>query len=80
MDVHVECFGAAARLAGREHRLRLEPGASIAEALAALLLLQPALAAIMPSCACAVGDRIVQRNRPLAAGERLALLPPVSGG
>ena len=81
MEIFVDCYGITARLAGGpSHSLRLAPGAAIGEALAQLARRWPELARVLPDCACAVGDCVVPRTRRLAAGERLALLPPVSGG
>jgi molybdopterin converting factor small subunit len=81
MQIVVECHGVAARLAGGlEHALRVAPGAAVGDALTELAIRWPALAPILPDCACAIGDTVVPRNRRLAPGERLALLPPVSGG
>ena len=81
MDIIVDCYGVTARLAGGpEHVIGLAPGARIADLLDALAARSPELARVLPGCACAVGDTVVSRTRPLAGGERLALLPPVSGG
>lgn len=81
MDIKVECYGITARLAGAAAlALKLEPGSNVADALRALASAWPQLAEMLPSCACAVGDRLVHPSRVLAGGERLALLPPVSGG
>lgn len=81
MDVIVECYGVAARLAGGTgHVLDVAPGARIADLLEALAARWPGLHSVLPGCACAVGDTVVPRTRRLAAGERVALLPPVSGG
>lgn len=81
MDVLIDCYGVTERLAGGPaHALRLPAGASIADALAALAARSVDLARVLPGCACAIGDAIVPRTRALAGGERIALLPPVSGG
>jgi molybdopterin converting factor small subunit len=81
MKVRIDCYGVTERLSGlAEHCLELLPGARVADALAALTRGRPELGALLPQCACAVGDAVVPRTRPLADGERLALLPPVSGG
>lgn len=81
MDVIVDCYGVTERLAGGpEHVVRLVPGARIHDLLDALARRWPELGPILSGCACAVGDAIVPRTHALAAGERLALLPPVSGG
>jgi len=81
MDIVVDCYGLTARLAGgASHALTLPAGAPVGTALAALAARWPDLARVLPDCACAVGDSVVPRSRRLAPGERLALLPPVSGG
>jgi molybdopterin converting factor small subunit len=81
MEIVIDCYGVTARLAGGPaHAFSLTPGARIADALAALGGRSAELARLLPACACAVGDAIVPRARLLAAGERIALLPPVSGG
>jgi molybdopterin converting factor small subunit len=81
MDIIVECYGVTARLAGGvQHLFPIAPGARVQDLLDALALRWPELGAVLPGCACAVGDTVVSRARPLGAGERVALLPPVSGG
>jgi len=81
MNIFIDCYGVTERIAGGpRHELRLNPYAAIADALEVLAARWPDLAKVLPSCACAVGDRIVPHTRRLAPGERLALLPPVSGG
>lgn len=81
LDVIVECYGVTARLAGgTQHVVPVAPGARVQDLLDALSSRWPGLGAVLPRCACAVGDTVVSRARPLGAGERLALLPPVSGG
>lgn len=81
MNIIVDCYGVTERLAGGpEHLIPLQPGARIADLLEALARRSPDLARVLPACACAVGDTVVPRTRKLAPGERLALLPPVSGG
>lgn len=81
MDITIECHGLAARLAGgAAHALSVDAGARVGDALALLALRSSELARLLPSCACAIGDAIVPRTHRLAAGARVALLPPVSGG
>lgn len=81
MEITVECHGVTARLAGGpQHALQVRNGASLHELLAELGARWPELGGVLPACACAVGDTVVPRTTPLVAGQRVALLPPVSGG
>jgi molybdopterin synthase sulfur carrier subunit len=81
LDIIVDCYGVTERLAGGpEHVIAVQPGARIHDLLAALTRRWPELGPVLPACACAVGDAVVPRTHVLSAGERLALLPPVSGG
>ena len=81
IEVVVDCYGVTGRLAGGpEHVIRLAAGARIHDLLDALAARWPDLRPVLPGCACAVGDSVVPRTRALRSGERLALLPPVSGG
>ena len=81
MEIFIDCYGVTERLAGGPaHTLTLRPGAVIGDALDVLTARWPDLARVLPGCACAVGDAVVPRTRALRPGERLALLPPVSGG
>jgi sulfur carrier protein ThiS len=55
--------------------LELEPGATVAAALAALGLADPQVNAVM------VNDSLEpDRQRPLAEGDALVVVPPVAGG
>ena len=77
----VDLFGVLTRLAGAPSvTLPVRPGATVADVLTLLAAAHPAIHDVLAQCACAVGDRVVPRTRAVAAGERLALLPPVSGG
>ena len=81
MEVIVDCYGVTERLAGgAEHTVRVAPGARVKDALEILAARSIDLARVLPACACAVGDAVVPRTHALTAGERVALLPPVSGG
>jgi molybdopterin converting factor small subunit len=81
MRITVECHGASQRWCGAE-RVSLDLGepASVGDALQRLAERYPELAARRGTLALAVGDEIVTAERPLAEDERLALIPPVSGG
>lgn len=78
----VECCGVLEDLCGgSEYRLRLtRTPMSAAELIEQLAAECPAARDLLQRSACAVGDRIVNRGHLLHRGERLVLLPPVSGG
>jgi molybdopterin converting factor small subunit len=60
--------------------LRIEPGARVADLRREVLRRWPDSRAILESCAWAVNETYAQADRALAPGDRIALLPPVSGG
>jgi molybdopterin converting factor small subunit len=60
--------------------LELDDGATVADALARLAADQPVLAAHLPAALPVVAGLHAERDRPLHAGEELALVTPVSGG
>ncbi|MFC4250081.1 MoaD/ThiS family protein [Sinimarinibacterium flocculans] len=81
IEVRVQCFGPARRLAGDEWlSVQLGEPATVADALAALAQRGDDFAALLKQCAVALGDEIVRRTYPLKAGDEIALLPPVAGG
>lgn len=81
MEILVDCHGVTGRLAGGPTlALRVAQGARIADALELLAMRSIDLARLLPACACAIGDVVVPRSHVLGPGERIALLPPVSGG
>lgn len=81
MQIRVQCFGPARRLAGNEWvDVDLGEPATVADALAALAQRGDEFAALLKQCAVALGDDIVKRTHPLKAGDVVALLPPVAGG
>lgn len=80
MNVQVEFWGVARRLAGTERcALALPDGATVADALQALPL-RDALDGVLSRCAYAVGTDLVSPVRRLAEGDVVSVLPPVSGG
>lgn len=77
----IDLFGVLTRLAGAPSiTLPVRAGGTVADALALLAAARPGTGAVLAQCACAVGDRLVARTHAVGDGERLALLPPVSGG
>lgn len=83
VKVTVRCYGPARQAAGSETvELRLEEPVTVAAVLDALAGTGAALAAIIPSCAVAVGDEFVGPSEELlaASAHDVALLPPVAGG
>lgn len=58
----------------------LPPGSSVADAVSALQQRFPAVAPYIGRCAFAVNQSYVPADTPLADGDELAIIPPVSGG
>ncbi len=81
MNVNVLFFAQARERAGRARsELALEPGASVRDALDAVVHAHPALAGLRPHLAVAVNGALAREGDALAEGAEVALLPPVSGG
>lgn len=78
MRVSVRLNGSMATLLGPRRELDLAEGARVADLLAALA--DEAGAAAVPGLAVAVDGAIVDGAHPLADGDRVAVLAPVSGG
>lgn len=81
MRITVECYGASARWCGSDAvTLDLADGATGSQALDALADRYPDFAARRDSVAIASGDAIASPTAPLADGDVIALIPPVSAG
>jgi molybdopterin converting factor small subunit len=81
MRITIECYGASQRWCGAELiNLDLRNSATVADALDHLAERYPELAARQETLAVAIGDEIVPPGRLLAEDDRMALIPPVSGG
>jgi molybdopterin converting factor subunit 1 len=79
--VRVRLFAIQRELAGtREVTLELPAGSTIEDAWTALAALHPLLAPGRPSVRFALNTEYADADAPLADGDELALIPPVSGG
>jgi molybdopterin synthase sulfur carrier subunit len=79
--VRVRLFASLREAAGRpEAVLELEPGSSAEDAWHRLAADHPRLAAWRASLAASVNRRYVPFETPLAEGDELVFIPPVSGG
>jgi len=80
MNAHVRLFASAREAAGVGHlRLELPPGATVRDAIAAVTKLHPLVGEIRQMVVAKNRD-YVGLDEPLAEGDELALIPPVSGG
>ena len=81
MRVTVLLFAAARDAAcASDAQLELGAGARAADALDAACVRFPALCPLRPSLQLAVNERYAQADAPLAEGDVVALIPPISGG
>jgi molybdopterin converting factor small subunit len=79
--VVVRLFGPAREAAGAATvELTLAPAATAADAMAELARAHPGLATLLPRTRVAVNLEYVDVRTPLAAGDEIAILPPVGGG
>ncbi len=81
MRIHVVAFATAAEALGSpEIEWELDPGATVEALRTSLVASHPSLEAIWPRLAIAIDGELVGPQAPLAEGNEVALLPPVSGG
>lgn len=81
MEINVRLFGPAKQyLEMDDFTLFVNDDATVLAALDELGLMSDELADLLPKCAVAVGDDMVDRNHVLQAGDHLSVLPPVNGG
>lgn len=80
MELTVQCFGPARRLVGDTIVVTLVEPALVSDVVEALAARNDELADLLPHCAIAVGDEIVERSHAVATGDVVAVLPPVNGG
>ncbi len=81
VSLTVRFFASAARAAGcQQEALTLPTEASVDSVFAALATLHPPLQGLLPACRLAHNLEFVKGALTLAAGDELAVIPPVSGG
>jgi molybdopterin synthase catalytic subunit len=81
MKVRVLLFASLRERAGCESdELTMRPGATLSDALGVLLSRHPKLGLLNSSVRFAVNREFVDALKPLADGDEIALIPPVSGG
>lgn len=81
MRVAVRLFATYREVVGRpDLAMELEPGATLADALAALFADHPRLERFEDTMILAVNHEFAEVSTPLREGDEVALMPPVSGG
>ncbi len=81
MRVRVRLFASLREAAGRgQAELELPAGATAEDAWRALVASHPSLAERRQSLTAAVNRRYVVFDQPLADGDEVVFVPPVSGG
>jgi len=81
ITVKLLLFGQARELVGQSTLdLELEAPATVASAFSSIKSRSARLASMERSLLFAVNEEYADRSRPLADGDRMAILPPVSGG
>jgi molybdopterin converting factor small subunit len=81
MNVRIQMFARARDLAGGEIvELSLSEGATIGALRGKLAAEVPALSPILPHCMFAIDAEYAGDETPIAAGAKIAGIPPVSGG
>jgi molybdopterin converting factor small subunit len=78
--LRIALFAGMAELAGRRELELPWTGGTVAELLAAVQAACPVIAPLAARSAVAIGDRYAAATDPVAAGDRVAIIPPVSGG
>jgi molybdopterin converting factor subunit 1 len=81
MNIVVRYFAAHRDITGRpEQTLALEPGATVGDLWALLVEQHPRLAGYTGRLLFAVNQEFATPETPLADGDEVAFIPPVSGG
>jgi molybdopterin synthase sulfur carrier subunit len=81
MHVTVRLFARLHELAGESELRRDVPaGATAADVWSAIVADHPMMASYSSAISCAVNASYVKLSRPLADGDEIVFMPPVSGG
>jgi molybdopterin synthase catalytic subunit/molybdopterin converting factor small subunit len=81
MQIRILLFGVLKDLVGRSTDIvDLPEGTRVKDVLSHYARQAPRIEAMLPSLACSVNEEYASLDRRLAAGDEVALLPPVSGG
>lgn len=72
--------GLSDQVGERERQVELPEGAAVSDVLDDLKARFPEAAGLLEHCMVAVNAEYVDRRMPLRPGDRVALIPPVSGG
>jgi molybdopterin converting factor subunit 1 len=79
--IHVRLFAGLYQMIGkREMCVDVADGATVEDLYAAVATLYPRAEGLLTTTACAVDEDYVPRTHALRDGDRVALIPPVSGG
>ena len=74
-------FASAAEAFGlRETTISVDSGSTLADVIAHIAKMSPALASIQQTCAFAINETLVQSDTVITDGCTIAVLPPGSGG
>ena len=81
ITVRVRLFAGLSQLIGeREIEMQLPDGATVSVLRETLGARHPVVQALLPAVVCAIDEEYVEADQVLADGDRVALIPPVSGG
>ena len=81
ITVRVRVFAGLHQLIGeREIEMILPDGATVAVLRDTLGAQHPVVEALLPTLVCAIDEEYVESSQVLSDGDRVALIPPVSGG
>lgn len=80
-NIHVRLFAGLHQMIGsREIDVAVAQGATVEDLYAAVTRTHPHVEALLRTTVCAIDEEYVPRTHVLHDGDRVALIPPVSGG